>query len=77
MYLPMTGGTKAKHSGAMSKADEHDSKNPFCAVHPDLASRRNQTQAADAESIPLGPAQEVHRREHANPRALLRAKKAR
>ena len=31
----------------------------------------------DTESITLGPAQELHPRQHANPRTLLRAKKNR
>jgi hypothetical protein len=71
----MNSGAKAKQRGAENRTKDHDATNPFCAAHPDLAGRRNSVQPGDSESISLGPAQEIHLREHANSRTLLRAKK--
>ena len=48
---------------------------PFYAVHPDVAGRRNPIRAIDEEPITLGAAQELHPRQHADSRPLLRAKK--
>lgn len=77
-----------KRSGAVRKTEQreqagahergHLAGNPFCAAHPDLArtqGARSQRREMDAESITLSPAQELQRREHANPRTLMRATK--
>ncbi len=69
-----TGMTKAVKPSRPE--DQHEADNPFCAVHPDRAKKRNRPRTVeDSESITLGPVQELHRRTHANQQTRMRAKR--